>query len=368
MMKQLVIACMASMCVLLPLQAQQKTYKEKQPYKNWVRIAPRFDDEFFKTEEAVRIGDNVLLYQHTTGGWPKDIYMAAELSKEERKAVKKAKNDVNESTIDNGATSTEIRYLSRLYLATGAKKYKEAALDGIRYILKSQYANGGFPQFWPRPEGYYTHITYNDNAMVNVLKLLREVYEKQAPYTYVPDELCEAARTAFDKGVECILNTQVKKDGKLTVWCAQHDEHTLLPAKARAYELPSLSGQESDGIVLLLMSLPNPSQRVLDAIEGAVAWFQSSQIDGLTREFYTNDEGKRDYRMVPCKEGEKCPPLWARFYTLEDNRPFFCDRDGIKKYDLSEIGHERRTGYSWYNNDGAKVLREYQKWKKKWGK
>lgn len=25
---------------------------------------------------------------------------------------------------------------------------------------------------------------------------------------------------------------------------------------------------------------------------------------------------------------------------------FFCDRDGIKKYDISEIGYERRNSYS----------------------
>jgi hypothetical protein len=27
--------------------------------------------------------------------------------------------------------------------------------------------------------------------------------------------------------VECILKTQVVQEGKLTVWCAQHDERTL---------------------------------------------------------------------------------------------------------------------------------------------
>ena len=95
-------------------------------------MAPKLDDEFFKTTEAIRIGDNVLLYQQTTGGWPKNIYMPAELTKQEREDVLASKDDVNESTIDNDATSTEIEYLSRLYLATNTEKYKNAALDGIR--------------------------------------------------------------------------------------------------------------------------------------------------------------------------------------------------------------------------------------------
>ncbi|WP_373801361.1 pectate lyase, partial [Bacteroides heparinolyticus] len=263
-MKRIILYC-AFLAGMVGAEAQETTttYKDKQPYKSWVRMAAKLDDDFFKTAEAIRIADNVLLYQHTTGGWPKNVYMPAELSPKELEDVLHAKDDVNESTIDNSATSTEIRYLSRTYLATQIEKYRDAAIEGIRYILKSQYANGGFPQFWPRSKGYYTHITYNDNAMINVMKLLREVYEKQAPYTFVTDSLCRQARAAFNKGVECILKTQVRRNGKLTVWCAQHDEHTLAPAKARAYELPSLSGAESDDIILLLMSIPQPSKEII---------------------------------------------------------------------------------------------------------
>mgnify|MGYP001339241525 FL=1 len=172
-------------CALLALftgaNAQKTTdYKEKHPYKDWVKLAPKLDDAFFTTPEAVRIADNVLLYQQTTGGWPKNIYMPAELTADEYQKALADKDNVNQSTIDNNATSTEIRYLSRIYLATGIEKYKDAALEGIRYILKAQYPNGGWPQFWPRPKGYYTHITYNDNAMVNVMNLLRDVYSKKA--------------------------------------------------------------------------------------------------------------------------------------------------------------------------------------------
>ena len=50
---------------------------------------------------------------------------------------------------------------------------------------------------------------------------------------------------------------------------------------------------------------------------------------------------------------------------LDDNRPFFCDRDGIKKYSLAEIGDERRNGYSWYSNEPKEVLKKYKKWSKK---
>lgn len=360
-MKRISIFCLALFSLLNVFAQEHSIYKEKQPYKSWVRMAPKFDDAFFKTPEALRIANNVLLYQQTTGGWPKNIYMPAELSQQELEDVLSEKKDVNESTIDNNATSTEIRYLARVYQATGIEKYKNAVLEGIRYILKAQYPNGGWPQFWPRNTGYYTHITYNDNAMVNVMELARETYEKKAPYTFIPDNLCDSMRTAFNKGIECILKTQVKQNGKLTVWCAQHDEHTLAPAKARAYELPSLSGQESDEIVLLLMSIPHPSKEIIKAVEAAVDWFKATQINGLKKEYFTDSDGKKDFRMVSCRN---CEPLWARFYTLENNRPFVCDRDGVKKFNISEIGYERRNGYKWYNNDGLKVFKKYEQWKK----
>jgi len=51
---------------------------------------------------------------------------------------------------------------------------------------------------------------------------------------------------------------------------------------------------------------------------------------------------------------------------LENNRSFFCDREGIKKYSLMEIGQERRNGYGWYSEAPQKVLDTYPAWKHKW--
>ena len=58
--------------------------------------------------------------------------------------------------------------------------------------------------------------------------------------------------------------------------------------------------------------------------------------------------------------------IWARFYEIGTNRPFFSGRDSEKKYDVKEIEVERRTGYAWYGNWPEKLLKtEYPEWAKK---
>jgi pectate lyase len=41
----------------------------------------------------------------------------------------------------------------------------------------------------------------------------------------------------------------------------------------------------------------------------------------------------------------------------------FSGRDGVKKYDNSEIESERRNGYSWYGTWGEAVARRHAEWK-----
>ena len=99
---------------------------------------------------------------------------------------------------------------------------------------------------------------------------------------------------------------------------------------------------------------------MVQAVEGAVAWFRKTAITNLKREDFTNAQGEKDYRMVKTADA---PRIWARFYEVETNRPFFCGRDGVKKYRVEDIEYERRNGYSWYNHAPEKVLERYDQWK-----
>ncbi|SOC79312.1 pectate lyase, PelA/Pel-15E family [Salinimicrobium sediminis] len=336
-------------------------YSEKIPW----RKALRQDEQWYGSKEAQRIADNVLLYQHNNGGWYKNIDMSNELTPQEKEKLRKLSVEDAGTTIDNGATHTQLRYLAKVFKATGKEEYKKAFFKGIDFLLEAQYPNGGWPQFYPIKKGYYEHITYNDGAMVGVLRLLRDVAKNEEPYTFVDSERKRKARRAVNKGLEIILATQVKVDGKLTVWGAQHDKKTLEPAKARAYELASLSGKESAEIVRYLMEIENPSEEVKRSIRSAMQWFEDAKVMGKRVEWIKGPElpEGRDRIVVEDPEGG---PLWGRFTEIGTNKIMFIGRDGVVKYNLDEIEHERRTNYSYIDNYAEDLIKEdYPKWQQK---
>jgi pectinesterase len=331
---------------------------------SWEQIINRNDTAWFTTEEAKEVAENVLLYQRNMGGWPKNITMQKPLSSKEKEDLLSIKSDTQNITIDNGATMQEMLFLSRMYRAVPDERYKVAFLKGLDYLLEAQYENGGWPQFYPLRKGYYTHITYNDDAMVTVLRLLKRLLEDSAYYAISLDkEKMSEVRTAFDKGIDCILKTQYLKDGELTVWCAQHDEFTLEPAKARAYELASLSGKESVELVDLLMSLENPSEDVKKAVHAAIAWYEKVKITGYRVKREYNGQGKVIKKTVI--KDTNAPPIWGRFYDLDTFEPYFCGRDGIKRKTLAEVEKERQLGYRWYTDLPQKVINDYSDWMKR---
>ena len=312
--------------------------------------------------------DNMLLFQRGSGGWSKQFKGKAfdynvEFSAAEKSDIaEEAKKD--DANIDNGSTAKEIRYLVKTYKKINNPKYLEAAENGIRFLLKAQYKNGGWPQYYPDKSLYRAEVTYNDNAMINTLNVLQDVMLKQNDLDIVKADLIEPSAKAVSKGIECILKTQIKVNDKLTAWCQQYDESTLLPTKARAYELPSISGSESVNIVEFLIKQPNPSEEIKNAINAAVEWLQLVKITGykiVDSPAPGTPKGK-DKLLV----ADSSSIMWARYYEIETNKPFFCDRDGIKKYSIQEIGYERRNGYAWYGTWAKNLLeKEYPDWLKR---
>ena len=313
---------------------------------------------WFATAQARAMADSVVQYQSPQGGWPK----STDVSKPPR-----TPDDIpppgqgRANSFDNEATTLPMHFLALVATATDDEKYRSAFVRGFDYTLAAQYPNGGWPQFFPLREGYYSHITYNDNAMIRVLDLLRAAASGKAPFAFLSENHRDKAAAAIAKGIDCILKTQIQQDGKLTAWCAQHDEKTMKPAWARKYEPPSFSGGETVGIVRFLMETEKPTPEIIAAIEGAVAWLKAVKLQGKRLEEFKNAEGKEDVRLI---NDDQAPPLWARFYELGTNRALYLDRDSVFRYDFNEIGYERRNGYAYHGTWPANLLdRDYPKWR-----
>lgn len=320
---------------------------------------------WYQTDEAARIGDQLLLHQKENGGFEKNVDMALMLTKPEREKLAASKGDISETTIDNRTTYPQVAYLGRLITASMLKasppanlpKYKDAFNKGVDYLLASQYENGGFPQFFPLKKGYYSNITFNDDAMVGVLRLLRDIAEKKEDYKFVDEERRAKAEASVTKATALILKLQVEAGGKKTVWAAQYDENTLKPAPARVFEPVSLTSAESAGIVRFLMQ-EKPTPEITTAIEAAIAWFRKNQITGIRWE-------RKNGENVVIKD-KTASPVWARFYMIETMKPIFIGRDAVIKYDVMQIEAERRNGYAWYVDGPFDLIeKDYPKWKSK---
>lgn len=341
------------------------------------------DASWYASADAAHIADVVLSYQTPAGGWGKNLDMSttprqvgqAYSSGPDRTLTLETPDDYGKvsngpssdagwsyvGTFDNDATITQVRFLAKVVTALGpaspgAAPYRKSFLKGIDYILAAQYPNGGWPQIWPLAGGYHDGITYNDNAMVQVMQLLQAAASGRDEFSFVPADVRKRAASSVQRGISCILATQIVIHGKRTAWSQQCDPLTHRPASARNYEMPSQSAAESSKILLLLMALPHPTAAEVAAIEDAGAWLTKVAIADSA---WTSTPGGR--YLVPSPGA---PLLWARFYQIGTDKPLFGDRDKSIHDKVAEISLERRDGYSWYNSTPKQAVKQYAEWRK----
>ena len=332
--------------------------------------------DWYATEDARRIARIIISFQTPAGGWSKNLNLADHLR---AKGEHFAPNNLSQhltpgdfdtphdpawsyvGTLDNDATTTEIRFLARVATASpngaaesDAAPFREAALRGIEYLLGAQYPNGGWPQVYPLDGGYHDAITFNDGAVTLTLDLLQDVADARPAFAFVPGSVRTRARSAIARGIECIIAAQISVKGVRTVWGQQHDPLTLQPVSARNYEPAVQCAAESAALMTFLMRLPQPSQAVIQSVDAAAAWLRKVAISGQA--YQRGPEGRR---LIAAPGA---PLIWSRFYQTGTDRPIFGDRDKSLHDDVNELTAERRNGYSWYNATPAEALTRYQSW------
>lgn len=332
-------------------------------------INPKKNQPKYKASDLAAVGDNILIYQKNNGGWPKNYDVMAILTPDQKDSIFKDKANLN-TTFDNATSYTHVACLAHIYQTTKVKKYATAAIDGLNYIIAAQYNNGGWPQYFPLQNNYSRHITYNDDVFAGIMELLKDVKDNKELYNFLNNSTKRKIEAAYQKGIDCILHTQINDFGEITAWCQQHDEVTLQPAWARAFEPPSICNGESAGIVLLLMDIENPSEEIKSSVKHAVSWFNESAIKGIRVKVVPAAPDTSQYTVSHIDRivvtDASAPPIWTRYYELQTHRPLFCNRDSKVVYALKDVERERRSGYGWYTYNPQKVLDRYPEWAKKW--
>ena len=318
--------------------------------ENW-RMTGAMTEAWFATDSARRLAEAILSYQTPSGGWSKHMDLAKGPRPPGTSWFSETDRWAYIGTLDNGSTTEHIRFLARAFGATGDARHRDAVLRGLEYLIVAQMPTGCWPQVFPLDGGYRDAATFNDDAIVNALKVLRDVGRgDRFGFGFVPADLRARAAASLARGIDCLVDNQVVVNGVRTAWGQQHDPLTRMPIGARTYEHASLSGRESAGIAEFLMSLPDPDARVVRAVHAVADWFEATAIRDLAYDY-----GK-GLRREPG-----AGPIWARMVEIGTNRPIFSNRDGVILYDYEQLT-DRRTGYGWFGTEPADALRRYERW------
>jgi PelA/Pel-15E family pectate lyase len=312
---------------------------------------------WYASKEATGLADTVLSYQTPAGGWSKHTAYSRGPRQPAMQWTSQSKPGQPfhyVATFDNRATTEELRLLAGVWQATKREDCKQGFIKGLNFILAAQYPNGGWPQVYPLEGDYHDDITFNDDAMTHILELLQEIKNDAPHVDFLEPGLRQQAAAALAAGIRCVLQTQIKLDGKKTGWCAQYDALTLRPSSARKMEPATLSGLESSHVVKFMMTITNPTPEVVASIEAGLDWLENVQITGLAR---TKREGKTVYESNPASK----EIYWARFYNLTNSQPVFPGRDGVLYDSFEAMAARNRLGYDYLTTLPGSIIKNGQK-------
>lgn len=200
----------------------------------------------FYYEAAKSAADALIRGQHPTGGWNYVIDTAGEESLKQWYATVAANawrleefhHYYGNATFDDAGTAEASQLLLRVYLEKKDRKYLAPLNKAIRFVLDSQYANGGWPQRYPFVENgglhghadYTPYITFNDDVAGENLEFLIYAYHGLARNGRGDARVLDA----IHRGMDIFVKTQQPQPQP--AWGLQHFPDTLKPAGARTIE------------------------------------------------------------------------------------------------------------------------------------
>jgi hypothetical protein len=227
-------------------------------------------------------------------------------------------------TFDDDISQGALTFLMRLDEVIDEQWLADAINLCLSFMMKSQYDNGAWPQWYPFIGGYHDYYTFNDNAINDCMRVMLLAHE-----LYGREDCLKSAKL----GGDFIIASQVQ--APQSGWAQQYS-HDMKPAWARAFEPPGVCSAVTARNIRTLIDLYlyTRDKKYLEPIPKAIGWLEHSKLTENT---------------------------WARLYEVGTNRPIYGDRDNKIHYTLDEISEERRKGYSWQSEFGVdSAIKEYQ--------
>lgn len=295
------------------------------------------------------------------------------------------------SSVYNGATTAELKYLARYITANKPEdsKYQDAFVKGIKYLLTTQRDNGGWSMNPGSESGFNANIEVGNKAMTEVLTLLSDIaILNNQDYVFARKAMnVDEIKSAVEKGNDFIVKSQISNNNKKSGWATQYDKSGNV-TMGHTYERESVSSYTTKDVIDYLMTIHNPSQDIKDAVESAYSWLKDVKIadkeqkvvkdtsmnngfdvylvdgSGTWASNYVYDKATDSYRPLysdvdPTRADQKYVNVYE-LYNLDGNS---VGNNKINNKDL--ILYSTRTTVSYYDNNLADELiaTGYDEWK-----
>lgn len=295
------------------------------------------------------------------------------------------------SSVYNGATTAELKYLARYITANKPEdsKYQDAFVKGIKYLLTTQRDNGGWSMNPGSESGFNANIEVGNKAMTEVLTLLSDIaILNNQDYVFARKAMnVDEIKSAVEKGNDFIVKSQISNNNKKSGWATQYDKFGNV-TMGHTYERESVSSYTTKDVIDYLMTIHNPSQDIKDAVESAYSWLKDVKIadkeqkvvkdtsmnngfdvylvdgSGTWASNYVYDKATDSYRPLysdvdPTRADQKYVNVYE-LYNLDGNS---VGNNKINNKDL--ILYSTRTTVSYYDNNLADELiaTGYDEWK-----
>jgi hypothetical protein len=317
-------------------------------------------DAYYR-DAATETAHGLIRGQLESGGWTYSIEFETKQRKKSAFREGGAPTGRNVTTLDDDTTQAALRFLMRTdqALAFRDAKIHEAVQYALTCLLKAQYPNGAWPQgydqfpapeqypvkkaaypeswsrTWPGSQEYWHRYTLNDNALATTIETMFEVeriYGRPAAGNDLTN-LAVRCRAAAEKAGDFLLLAQMPEPQP--AWAQQYD-FDMLPAWARKFEPPAVTGGESQRVLKTLLNLYRETRdpKYLEPIPRALDYLRRSRLPG---------------------------GYLARFYELRTNKPLYFTTDYALTYDDRDMP----THYAFkVQDDTDSIAREYERFKR----